>query len=143
MPFRSHSKGPVLSLNANAMCGRERVAERGTVFGGQHERKWYGATLVATDGGTVPQRQGSGGPLRAGGITELQGIAGPVHDLGVSQGDLARFTGIDGKHPRSDQPVTHQLDQGWVALLPHDLFVDRSGLVCVHRLATQFLVSLE
>ena len=75
-------------------------------------------------------------------ITKAPRIAGAIEQLRVLECDFARLTGRDGKHARADQSLAGELDQGRIALLPDDCFIDGAGLRGVHRLAAQLLIPL-
>ena len=49
--------------------------------------------------------------------------------------DFFLFTGCYGKDSRPQQPVSHPLQQGGIALPTNDLLIDLSRTICAHRFA--------
>src|SRR2546429_433828 len=77
---------------------------------------------------------------RSGRVSQPPRVAYAVEHLRVAERDLPGFPGSDRKHPRAQDSVTRELDQGRVALPAHDLLVDGPRLGGVHRLAPELPV---
>src|SRR5438034_9060585 len=102
-----------------------------------------GRVRIAYAGSAVHlEAEAARGGRRAGRVAEAQRVADPIEHLRVAQRDLARLAWGDGKDPGPQQAVAGQLDQGRVALAPHDLLVDRPRLRGVHRLPLELAISL-
>jgi hypothetical protein len=136
-----HGEPSALAGHVQRVCGGERVPVGTTAVGHQRERERgvFGARLrhrgvLAAD----PPAEAA-----TGGVAELQGVAGPLHDLGVAQRDLACLPGVDGEHAGPHETVPGQLDQRRIALAADDLLIDRPCLGGVHRLPPQLQVALE
>ncbi len=76
-------------------------------------------------------------------ITQAQQVPVLSQKLGVPEYDAPRLARRDGKDPRTQYAVTHQLDEGRVLLSAHDLLVDRPGPLGRKDLAAKLLLAHE
>jgi len=136
----SRERQEQLEVAAGGGVGQGEVQSIAAVTHRQPVRWRVGIAHAA--GAVHLEAEAAGGGRRAGRVAEAQGVADPLEHLRVAQRDLARLPRGDGKDAGPQQAVAGQLDEGRVALAPHDLLVDRPRLRRVHRFPLELAISL-